>query len=104
MSDDYRFMPMVSSRLTNGHVYTKLQVHYGNDVEDIVLKTVEQPTCRDLAQALQRTFRVAVGNQLIYYRGQRLHHRHGSSSSQYLAAYGIFSGNKVTLVGRRGLL
>lgn len=84
--------------------YTKLQVHFGGDVQDILLKTTNEPTCRDLAYEIERVFRVPIGNQLVFYRGQRLHHRHRSNYDKNLSKYGIFSGNLITLVGRRGLL
>jgi hypothetical protein len=104
MTDQPRKTPLPPTRPSGEHTYTKLQVHYGGDVQDIVLKTDKEPTCRDLARVLQHTFRIPFDNQLIYYRGQRLHHRHASSYDRTLAKYGIFSGNLLTLVGKRGLL
>lgn len=82
------------------HIYTKVQVHHGGDIQDVLLKTDKEPTCRDLAEEIEHTFRVGVNNQLIFYRGQRLHHQQG----RRLSNYGIFSGNLVTLVGKHGYL
>ena len=104
MSDQSRRTPLPPTRASGEHTYTKLQVHFGGDVQDIVLKTDKEPTCRDLADALQHTYRIVVDNQLIYYRGQRLHHRHPKNYDRTLSNYGIFSGNLITLVGKRGLL
>ena len=86
------------------HIYTKLQVHHGGDIQDLVLKTEKEPTCRDLAKALQQTFRIPIDHQLVYYRGQHLHHRHPKNYDRPLSKYGIFPGNLVKLVGKRGLL
>jgi hypothetical protein len=92
------------TRATGEHMYTKLQVHFGGDVQDVVLKTDKEPTCRDLANELQHLYRIPIEDQLIFYRGQRLHHRHQSNYDRSLTKYGIFSGNQVTLIGKRGLL
>jgi hypothetical protein len=97
-----RKTPLPPTRSSGNHIYTKLQVHYGGDVQDLVLKTEKEPSCGDLGKALQDAFRVPIDDQLIYYRGQRLHH-HSSSDERTLSRYGIFSGNTVTLVGKRGL-
>ena len=104
MSAQARKTALPSIRPSGEHFYTKLQVHFGGDVQDIVLKTEKEPTCSDLANALEHTYRISTDKQLIYYRGQRLHHRHASSYDRALSRYGIFSGNLVKLVGRRGLL
>jgi hypothetical protein len=104
MTDQFRRHALPPTRLSGNYIYTKLQIHYGGDVQDIVLKSEEEPSCRDLAKVLQETFRIPVDDQLIYFRGQRLHHHHSSSTDQTLARYGIFSGNTMTLVGKRGLL
>jgi len=104
MCDQPRKTPLPPTRASGNHIYTKLQVHYGGDVQDIVLKTEKDPSCRDLGKILQDTFRVPVDDQLIYYRGQRLHHHRSTSDDRDLSRYGIFSGNTVTLVGKRGLL
>ncbi len=101
MTDESKKPP---TRTQDEHSYTKLQVRYGGDVQEIVLKTEKEPTCRDLAKALQHTFRIPVENQLIFYRGQRLHHRHESNYDRTLSKYGLYSGNLVTLIGKRGLL
>lgn len=92
------------TRASGEHNYTKLQVHFGGDVQEVVLKTNKEPTCRDLAKALQHTYRIPIENQLIYYRGQRLHHRHESNYDRTLSKYGIYSGNLVKLIGKRGLI
>lgn len=86
------------------HIYTKLQVHYGGDIQDIVLKTEKDPTCLDLAKTLENIYRIPIDHQLVYYRGQRLHHRHVKNYDRPLSKYGIFPGNVITLVGKRGLL
>jgi len=99
-----RKTPLPPTRASGNHIYTKLQVHYGGDVQDLVLKTEKEPSCSDLGKALEDAFRVSIDDQLIYYRGQRLHHHHSSSDDRPLSRYGIFSGNSVTLVGNRGLL
>jgi hypothetical protein len=99
-----RKTPLPPTRVTGNHIYTKLQVHYGGDVQDLVLKTEKDPSCSDLAKALQDTFRVSIDDQLIYYRGQRLHHHGSSSNDPALSRYGIFSGNTITLIGQRALL
>lgn len=100
-----RKTPLPPTRATGNHIYTKLQVHYGGDVQDLVLKTEKEPSCNDLEKALESIFRVPIGNQLIYYRGQRLHHHNQSSSNDRpLSQYGIFSGNTLTLVGNPGSL
>jgi hypothetical protein len=101
MSDQSQKPPTQADGIYN---YTKLQVHFGGDVQEIVLKTHKEPTCRDLANTLQHIYRIQVENQLIYYRGQRLHHRHESNYDLNLSKYGIFSGNLITLIGKRGLL
>ena len=101
MTDESKKPP---TRADGQHQYTKLQVIFGGDVQEIVLKTEKDPTCRDLAKVLQHTYRIPVENQLIYYRGQRLHHRHESNYDRALSKYGIFSGNLVRLCGKRGLL
>jgi len=104
MSDQIqRKTPLPPTRSGN-HIYTKLQVHYGGDVQDIVLKTEKEPSCYDLGKALEDAFRVPIDNQLIYYRGQRLHNYNSSSDDRALSRYGIFSGNTVTLIGSRALL
>ncbi|CAF2527518.1 unnamed protein product [Rotaria sp. Silwood2] len=100
----FRKTPLPPTRTTGNHIYTKLQVHYGGDVQDIVLKTEKDPTCQDLGKVLEDTFRVSPNDQLIYYRGQRLHHQQTLSDDRPLSRYGIFSGNTVTLIGKRGLL
>jgi hypothetical protein len=92
------------TKASGEHTYTKLQVHFGGDVQDVVLKTDKEPTCRDLADVLESTYRIPVDNQLVYYRGQRLHHRHPKNYDRGLSKYGIFSGNVITLIGNRGLL
>ena len=99
-----RKTPLPPTRAIGNHIYTKLQVHYGGDVQDIVLKTEKEPSCIDLGKALESTFRLPMADQLIYYRGQRLHHHQSSSDDRPLARYGIFSGNTVTLVGQGSLL
>jgi hypothetical protein len=99
-----RKTPLPPTRVTGNHIYTKLQVHYGGDVQDLVLKTEKEPNCYDLGKALEAAFRIPIDEQLIYFRGQRLHHHHSSSDERGLSRYGIFSGNTVTLVGKRGLL
>jgi hypothetical protein len=99
-----RKTPLPPTSSSGNHIYTKLQVHYGGDVQDIVLKTEKEPGCYDLGKALQDAFRVPIDNQLIYYRGQRLHHHHSSSDDRTLSRYGIFSGNTVTLIGQRVLV
>lgn len=99
-----RKTPLPPTRATGNHTYTKLQVHYGGDVQDIVLKTEKEASCYDLGKALQDAFRVPIEEQLIYYRGQRLHHHNSSSDDRPLSRYGIFSGNSITLIGKRGLL
>lgn len=91
------------TKASGNHIYTKLQVHYGGDVQDIALKSEKEPTCNDLGKVLQDTFRVPIEEQLIYFRGQRLHHHNSSSGDRPLSRYGIFSGNTVTLVGHRDL-
>ena len=95
-----RRTPFTPSQLAREHIYTKIQVHYGGDIQDVVLKTDQEPTCRDLADMLEHTYRISVDHQLIFYRGQRLHHHYG----RRLSNYGIFSGNLVSLVGKRGFL
>jgi hypothetical protein len=104
MSDQPRKNPLPPTTASGNYIYTKLQVHYGGDVQDIVLKTEKEPSCRDLGTILQDSFRVPVDEQLIYYRGQRLHHHQSSSDDHALSRYGIFSGNTVTLIGNRALL
>jgi hypothetical protein len=99
-----RKTPLPPTRVTGNHIYTKLQVHYGGDVQDLVLKTEKDPGCYDLGKALEDQFRVPINDQLVYYRGQRLHTHHSSSDDYALSRYGIFSGNTVTLIGSRGLL
>ncbi|CAF0873228.1 unnamed protein product [Rotaria sp. Silwood1] len=100
----FRKTPLPPTRAIGNHIYTKLQVHYAGDVQDIVLKTIKEPTCQDLGKALDETFRVPLNDQLIYYRGQRLHHQQSLSDDRPLSRYGIFSGNTVTLIGKPGLL
>ncbi|CAF0879126.1 unnamed protein product [Rotaria sordida] len=100
----FRKTPLPPTRVTGNHMYTKLQVHYGGDVHDLVLKTEKEPTCQDLGKALEDAFRVSINDQLIYYRGQRLHHQQSLSDDRPLSRYGIFPGNSVTLIGKRGLL
>ncbi|CAF2606070.1 unnamed protein product [Rotaria sp. Silwood2] len=104
MSDRSQRTPLPSTRPSGEHIYTKLQVQFGGDVQDIVLKTEKEPTCGDLAKVLQHIYRITIDHQLVYYRGQRLHHRHPSSYERPLSKYGIFSGNIIKLVGKRGLL
>jgi hypothetical protein len=91
-------------RADGEYVYTKLQVNFGGDIQEIVLKTDKEPTCRDLAKVLQHIYRISIENQLIYYRGQRLHHRHQSNYDRGLSKYGIHSGSLVKLIGKRGLI
>ena len=104
MSDFVRKNPLPPTRVSGNHIYTKLQVHYGGDVQDLVLKSDKEPTCQDLTNALQEAFRIPIEEQLIYFRGQRLHHHSSSMGDRPLSKHGIFSGNTVTLVGKRGLL
>ncbi|CAF3686044.1 unnamed protein product [Rotaria sordida] len=104
MSNQSSRTPLPSARSSGEHIYTKLQVQFGGDVQDIVLKTEKEPTCGDLAKILQHIYRISIDHQLVYYRGQRLHHRHPSSYDRPLSKYGIFSGNLIKLVGKRGLL
>jgi hypothetical protein len=92
------------TRATGEHNYTKLQVRFGGDIQEILLKTEKEPTCRDLAKVLQHTYRIPIENQLVYYRGQRLHHRHESNYDRTLSKYGIYSGNIVKLYGKQGVL
>ena len=92
------------TRADGEYSYTKLQVQFGGDIQEIVLKTTKDPTCRDLAKILQKAYRIPIENQLIYYRGQRLHHRHQSNYDRALSKYGIYSGGLVKLIGKRGLL
>ena len=101
MSENFRKNPLPPTRVEGNHVYTKLQVHHGGDVQDIVLKSEKEPTCRQLGQVLQETYRIPVDEQLIYFRGQRLHHHHSSSDDRPLSKYGIFSGNTITLVRKQ---
>lgn len=96
--------PMQTARPKNEHFYTKFQVHYAGDIHDIVLKTNQEPTCGDLAKALQQTYRVPMDKQMVYYRGQPLHHHSPSGYERPLARYGMFSGNLIRLVGKRGLI
>ena len=104
MSENFRKNPLPPTRASGNHIYTKLQVHYGGDVQDIVLKSEKEPTRRQLAEVLQENYRIPIEEQLIYFRGQRLHHQHQSAEDQPLSKYGIFSGNTITLVGSRGLI
>ncbi|CAF1415228.1 unnamed protein product [Rotaria sp. Silwood1] len=104
MTDQSRQTPLSSTRPSGEHIYTKLQVQFGGDVQEIVLKTEKEPTCGDLAKQLQHIYRITIDNQLIYYRGQRLHHRHPENYDRTLSKYGIFSGNLIKLIGKRGLL
>src|SRR5579871_2911019 len=104
MSEQPEKTPLPPTKASNMHIYTKLQVHFAGDVQDVVLKTTKEPTCRDLANVLQDMYRIPFEKQLIYYRGQHLHHRHESNYDRALSKYGIFSGNLVTLIGKRGLL
>jgi hypothetical protein len=99
-----RKTPLPPTRVVGNHLYTKLQVHYGGDVQDLVLKTEKEPSCNDLGKALEDQFRVPIKDQLIYYRGQSLHTHNASEDDRALSRYGIFSGNTVTLIGKRGLL
>jgi hypothetical protein len=92
------------TRADGQYQYTKLQVHFGGDIQEVVLKTDKEPTCRDLAKVLEQLYRIPIENQLIYYRGQRLHHRHPSNYDRTLSKYGIHSGNVVKLIGKRGLI
>ena len=95
-------MKIQPTKATDNHIYTKLQVRYGGDVQDLVLKTEKEPNCHDLKKALEETFRVSADNQLVYFRGQRLHHHQQQWSNDYpLSKFGIFSGNTVTLIGKR---
>lgn len=104
MGDQSQDISLPTTKASSEHFYTKLQVQFGGDVQEIVLKTEKEPTCGDLAKTLQHAYRITINNQLIYYRGQRLHHRHPSSYDRPLSKYGISSGNLVKLVGKRGLL
>ncbi|CAF1331660.1 unnamed protein product [Adineta ricciae] len=92
------------TKASGNHLYTKLQVHFGGDVQDIVLKSEKEPTCNELGQVLQEVFRIPLAEQLVYFRGQRLHHNNSSAGNRPLTRYGIFSGNTIILVGKRGLL
>ena len=104
MGEESARTPFSPSVLLKETIYTKLQVHFGGDIQEVVLKTEKQPTCRDLSKVLEETFRIPVENQLVYYRGQRLHHRHSKSVDRLLLRYGIFSGSLISLIGKRGLL
>ena len=104
MTDFVRKNALPPTRVSGNHIYTKIQVHFGGDVQEVVLKSEAEPSCRDLARVLQETYRIPIDEQLIYFRGQRLHHHQSSSDDRALAKYGIFSGNTVTLIGKRGLI
>lgn len=99
-----RKTPLPPTRSTGNHIYTKLQVHHGGDVQDLVLKSEKESSCYELAKALEAAFRVPISEQLVYYRGQRLHNHNSPDNDHPLSRYGIFSGNTITLVGKRGLL
>ncbi|CAF1516983.1 unnamed protein product [Didymodactylos carnosus] len=79
--------------------YTKLQVHFGGDTQEVVLKTEKEPTSDDLSKSLQHNFRVPIDEQRIYYRGQRVH----NDPTILLSKYGLFTGNTIKLIGNRGL-
>jgi hypothetical protein len=102
MDERFRRNPLPPTQSSGNYIYTKLQVHFGGDIQDVVLKSEHEPSCADLARVLQDTFRVGIDDQLIYFRGQRLHLQQSSSKDRALSACGIFSGNKVTLIGQRG--
>jgi hypothetical protein len=104
MSNHPRETPLSSTRPPVEHIYTKIQVHYAGDIQDIVLKTSKEPTCGDLANTIQNAYRVPIEKQMIYFRGQPLHHSRPSNYERTLSRYGLFSGNLIRLVGRRGLL
>ena len=105
MNDQFTLRtPLPPTRISGNFSYTKLQVHYGGDVQDLVLKTEKEPTGEDLGKALEDLFRVPRNDQLVYFRGQRLHHHSSSNNDRPLSRYGIFSGNTITLIGKRGLL
>jgi len=104
MSNHSHETPLSSTRPAVEHIYTKIQVQYAGDIQDIVLKTDKEPTCGDLAKTLQNAYRVPIEKQMIYFRGQQLHHSRPSNYERTLSRYGLFSGNLIRLVGRRGLL
>ncbi|CAF1026798.1 unnamed protein product [Adineta steineri] len=106
MSRRYSQTPLRTARpfTSTEHIYTKIQVHYADNIEDIVIKTDREPTCGDLAGAIQKHCRVPVGKQMVYFRGQELHQHNVAGYQRPLSRYGMFSGNLVRLVGRRGLL
>ncbi|CAF0781932.1 unnamed protein product [Didymodactylos carnosus] len=79
------------------YYYTKLQVHFGGDIQEVVLKTQNEPTSDDLSRSLQHNFRIPIDEQRIYYRGQRLHNH----PDYLLSRYGIFNGNTIKLIGKR---
>lgn len=104
MSDFVRKNELPPTRASGNHIYTKLQVHFGGDVQDVVLRTEKEPTCDDLVQALESAYRIPANEQLVYFRGQRLHHHSATNSARPLSKLGIFSGNTVTMIGKRGLI
>lgn len=105
MTDQFvRKTPLPPTRSTGNHIYTKLQVHHGGDVQDLVLKSEQEPNSYELAKALEDACHVPMNEQLVYFRGQRLHNHQSATNARPLSRYGIFSGNTITLVGTKGLL
>lgn len=79
-------------------LYTlKLEVAHGSDRHDISLYKHEPPTVTDLITELEKKTRVPFSMIQIIFKGQKLHH----SPNKPLVQFGIFSGNKVLMIGEK---
>lgn len=75
----------------------KLEVAHGSDRHDISIYKTDVPVVFDLMDELEKKTRVPKSQQQIIYKGQKLHQQ----PTAPLVKFGLFSGNRVLLVGER---
>ncbi|CAF0857490.1 unnamed protein product [Brachionus calyciflorus] len=75
----------------------KLEIAHGSDRHEIPIYSDSPPTVGDLIKELEKKTRVPYSNIQIIFKGQRLH----LQPEVALVKFGIFSGNKLQMIGER---
>lgn len=79
-------------------LYTlKLDIAHGSDRHEIALYSSNPPTVGELISELEKKTRVPYSTIQLVFKGQRLH----LHPEQSLEKFGIFSGNKLQMIGEK---
>ncbi len=90
---------MVSFNFVNKFCYINIYKWHtkGSDRHDVALYSNTPPNVNDLLNELEKKTRVPKSSIQLIFKGQKLHNELNSPLSQF----GIFSGNKLQMVGER---